>query len=514
MRLCVDEFEIDTDAFELRHGGKVVPTEPLVFDLICFLAENSGRLLTRDDLMNGVWDGRIVSDATVSGCIKAARQALGDSGADQKFIRTVRGRGFQFVKDVQRSNQTDINEVSGRSASAPSKMRQPSLIVLPFSVFGDDTELSALADGIVENLTTVLVRVPLLLLASRSTSFAYKGQSASAARIQQDLGVSYLLEGSVQRASGKIRVNIQLIETIEGFHLWAQQFDTDDGPSVLDDLLRQILPRLEVQLVRAMFNDLRETGGELSARQLLLKATGLLSLKGWHRQTFEEATELLRKVIAKEPELPLAHAHLAVLLALGHRVGLLEKSQAISNEALSEAETALELDNMNSVSVGLSACALADVGQAERAVPLLKRAIDLNPNNGHAWAALGSAQLILGDAPAAIINLSHGVAISPMDARLSVWISILALAHLRTGDIDGADAAARDALQADERNYMPRVVLAAVQLVVNDTKSARQTMQDCLRVKPDLSKEETTGLIGPKISATLWQLPKVSHSSL
>lgn len=508
MRLHVDDFEIDTDAFELRRAGKVVPTEPLVFDLICYMAENPGRLLSRDELMDGVWHGRIVSDTTVSGCIKAARQALGDSGADQRFIRTVRGRGFQFVKDVQRSTPVSAGDNSRVPVPESAKARQTSLAILPLNVFGGDEDLSAIADGLAENLTTILVRVPLLSLASRSASFAYKGHSPTAAQLRRDLGVHYMLEGSIQPVSGKIRANLQLIETTEGFHLWAQQFDVSGGPNLLDDLLRLMLPRLEAQLVRAMVNDLKSTDGELSARQLLLKATGLLSLKGWHRGTFEEAIQLLRAAIAKERELALAHAHLALLLGLGHRVGLLEKSKAIVEEALSEAEAALELDNMDSVSVGLAACALADIGLAERAVPLLKRAIDLNPNNGHAWAALGSAHFMLGDVHSAIENLSHSVTISPMDARLSVWTSILALAHLRAGDCDAAEARAREACQADERNYMPRVVLAAIKFAAGNINEARRAMQDCLGVKPDLSINEIAGLTGPKIGAELWQLTK------
>ncbi|MGI9450633.1 MAG: winged helix-turn-helix domain-containing tetratricopeptide repeat protein, partial [Geminicoccaceae bacterium] len=410
MLLVTEGFEIDVEAFELRRAGKVVATEPLVFDLIRFLAENSGLLLTRDDLIDGVWQGRIVSDATVAGCIKAARKALGDNGGEQKIIRTIRGRGFQFIAEVTcpgPESETRSVETFGKTKTA-----LPSLIVIPFQAFGDAPHLTALADGLVENITTALVRVPLLSLASRSSSFALKGKAVGAAEIRRDLGVDYMLEGSLQILAKKVRANVQLIETEGGFHLWAQQFDCSEGPASLDDLLSSILPRLEAQLVRAMFNSLGSDNGELSARQLLLKATGLLSLKGWHSDTFEEAADLLRRAIDLEPNMALAHAHLALILGLGHRVGLLRKSRKTIEEAATEAETALRLDNMDSVTVALAACSLADIGQAERAVPLLKRAIELNPNNGHAWAALGSSQFILGQLEEAIENLEHSITIS------------------------------------------------------------------------------------------------------
>lgn len=506
MLLVTKDFEIDTDAFELRHAGEPLAIEPLVFDLIRFLVENPGRLLTKDALIEGVWQGRIVSDATIAGCIKSARKALGDDGMEQRFIRTVRGRGFQFVAEVTKHGQEAV------AASPPELHRDrgalPSLIVLPFQAFGDDPDLVALADGLVENTTTALVRVPLLALASRSSSFALKGRTVSAADVRRDLGVDYMLEGSVQVVADKVRTNVQLIETEGGFHLWAQQFDADRGPTTLDDLLRSILPRLESQLVRAMLDSLGHDDGDLSARQLLLKASGLLSLKGWHKHTFEEAADLLRQAVSLEPDLALARAHLALILGLGHRVGLLGKAEEIVAEAADQAAAALQLDNMDSVSVALAACALADIGQAERALPMLKRAIDLNPANGHAFAALGSAEFILGKTDDAIDNLQHGIAISPMDARLSVWTSVLALAYLRRDEVDVAKSAALEACQADDQAYIPRVVLAAVHLAAEDQDEARAAMGDCLRVKPDLSAYEIFSLVGRKAGLSLEKLKR------
>ncbi|MEM7045846.1 MAG: winged helix-turn-helix domain-containing protein, partial [Pseudomonadota bacterium] len=487
-------------------AGKSLAIEPLVFDLIRFLAENTDRVSTRDDLIECVWQGRIVSDATIAGCIKSARKVLGDNGTKQRFIRTVRGRGFQFVADVTKHGQggpaTPPPEPHGNRATLPS------LIVLPFQAFGRDPDLTALADGLVENMTTALVRVPLLSLASRSSSFALKGKAVSAADVRRDLGVDYMLEGSVQVVADKIRANVQLIETEGGFHLWAQQFDAAQGPTTLDDLLNQILPRLESQLVRAMLDSLGNDDGDLSARQLLLKASGLLSLKGWHKDTFEEAADLLRQAVGLEPDLALAHAHLALILGLGHRVGLLGKSNKVISEAADEAAAALRLDNMDSATVALAACALADIGQAERALPMLKRAIDLNPGNGHAFAALGSAEFILGQTDDAIENLKHGIAISPMDARLSVWKSVLALAHLLLGEIGAAKAAALDACQADHQAYIPHVVLAAVHLTAEDQDAARAAMGDCLRIKPDLSAYEIFSLVGRKTGLFLEKLKR------
>ncbi|MGI9406381.1 MAG: tetratricopeptide repeat protein, partial [Hyphomicrobiaceae bacterium] len=413
-----------------------------------------------------------------------------------------RGRGFQFVADVQ-----PIREAAGRPvekrAAPHTRAEQPSMIILPFQTFGDSAELAAIADGLVENLTTILTRVPLLALMSRSSSFALKDRAVSAEDVRRDLGVGYMLEGSIQEQAGQVRANIQLIETKNGFHLWAQQFDRPQGANVISELLHDILPRLEPQLVRAMFNGLGDENGELSSRQLLLRAMGLLSLKGWHRETFREAAELLRQSITLEPGLALTHAYLALILALGHRVGVLQKSEAVVREAVTEAETALELDSMDSNVLGLAGCALADVGQPGRALALLRNAVELNPNNGQAWAALGSAELLNGSMNDAIRSLAHGIAISPKDSRLSVWKSLLSIAYLQSKDLERALVAAEEGCQCDDRTYLPRVLLAAVHLVGGKSGEAETAFSECLRVKPDLTAEEIAGLVGVKLGAKL-----------
>ena len=497
-----DNFELDADKFELRENGSVLQVEPLVFDLVRCLAENAGRVMSRDEIIDRVWGGRIVSDATVAGCIKSARKALGDSGEHQTIIRTVRGRGFQFVADVRAGCESAIQPI-GAHETAANVAKQPSLVVLPFQVFGSDGELVAIADGLVENLTTVLTRVPLLGLISRSSSFALKDKPIRADDIRRDLGVDYMLEGSLQHQGQQVRVNVQLIETNTGFHLWAQHFERPHGEEVMSELLQDILPRLEPQLVRAMFNGLGSESGELSSQQLLLRAMGLLSLKGWHRETFREAADLLRQSITLALGLALTHAYLALILALGHRVGLLQKSSAVVSEAIDEADVALKLDNMDSNVLGLAGCALADAGQPERALPVLRNAVEINPNNGQAWAALGSAELFTGSVDDAVASLVRGIAISPKDSRLSVWNSLLSMAYLQSKEPECALAAAEEGCQCDDRMYLPRVLRAAVLLVQGQAGSAKQAFDECLRVKPDLSMEEIAALVGPKLGAKL-----------
>lgn len=505
-----DEFELDTERFELRRGGKPAHVEPLVFDLLCFLSQNPGRVLGRDEIVDHVWHGRIVSDATIAGCVKAARKALGDSGERQTYIRTVRGRGFQFAGQVDCVDGSGARPSETPPASAEvgadtaADALPPSLAILPFAVIGgEDADLSAIADGLAASLTSVLIRVPLLALASRTATTGLVSQPMPAPEIRRQLGVAYLLEGSVQAIGDTIQANVQLIETRHGFHLWAQQFEVPRDGDAQPALLRAILGRLEPQLVRAIYNDQSGPDGALTGRQLLIKSVGILSLQGWHAASFAETTRLLARAVELEPDLALAHAHLALTMALGQRVGIDWGSKNVVEEAEWHADRALDLDNMDSNVLGVAGCSLADIGQPLRAIPVLKKAIEVNPNNGQGWSALGSAYLIVGKYDEAVHHLQRGVDVSPLDSRLAIWNALLALAYLLAGDPERAEAAALDGCQSNDRIYLPRVVLAAIHLAGGNHAAATRELQESYRIKPDLSQNQMNRLVGKDLGAAL-----------
>jgi tetratricopeptide (TPR) repeat protein len=158
---------------------------------------------------------------------------------------------------------------------------------------------------------------------------------------------------------------------------------------------------------------------------------------------------------------------------------------------------------MDSNVLGLAGCALADVGQAQRAIPLLKKAVSLNPNNAQAWAALGSASLVLCDFDEAITQLQHGIDISPMDSRLAVWHAFIAAAHLQKGALEDALRSAEEGCQSDDRAYIPRVLLTAAYVQRGDMANATDALNECYRVKPDLTSQEVAFLVGPRLAAKI-----------
>jgi DNA-binding winged helix-turn-helix (wHTH) protein/tetratricopeptide (TPR) repeat protein len=492
------DFELDTGAFELRRGPVVIPAEPLVLDLLALLLEQPGVVLSRNRLVESVWKGRIVSESTISTAIKGARKVLGDTGRDQKYIRTIRGRGIQLAVPV---------EAAGAAAARsrlliPDGAKQPTIYVRPFETTGD-AGLDHLSRALRIRTGSVLARIPLLRIAS---AFPQADELADPRELRSRFEITHLLEVRLQRDGNMLTADAALTETRNGLQIWAQQFATPAGAGEQEILLHKMIGRIEPRVMQAMATEMQTDGAEPGARANLMQAMALLALKGWHRTTFIEATGLIEGAIEQEPDLALSHAYLALLKALGHRVGLLRGDDTIVPSVLAAVERALELENQDSTILGLVGCALADVGQVDRALPILKKAIEANPQNGHAKTALGSAFLMKRDYASAVRYLSEGLDCSPADSRRSVWGAALALAQLALGEVDDALEAAENACKEDDRLYLPRLALAAVHLVREEQASAAAAVRECMRTKPDLSREEVTCVVGDRLGAGVWAI--------
>lgn len=377
--------------------------------------------------------------------------------------------------------------------------------MLPFKAISDNPAITGWAEGLVANLDTILTRIPLLRISSQASSYANRDVTQTARKIHEETGVDYVLEGNVQSLEDQIRINIQLVDAISGFRLWAGQFEQtlNDIMVNMDSGIIAIIAKLEPQLNRAIYDRVRSNEEEPSARELYLEASGILAMKGWHLETFSEATDLLRRSSALDMDFALAPAYLSLILALGHRVGLLSEREQAKAEAIQAAERALQLDNMDSTVLGFVGCAMADLGLVSRALPILKNAIELNPNNAQAWAALGSAYLIDNQFEHAVTHLTRGINMSPLDNRLAVWEALLALALMRTHDLDAALARAELSCQRDDRTYLSRVVHAAVLLCSRLPDAALLALTDAYRIKPDLSDAEIDALISTKLGQQL-----------
>src|SRR4029079_4625464 len=250
---------LDVERQELRRGAELVDVEPQVLDLLQYLIRNRERLVSKDDLIEHVWHGRIVSESTLTSRITAARQAIGDSGDQQRLIRTIARKGIRFVGEVRddKSSPTGDGATNTMPPSPGVTVRRlpdkPSIAVLPFTNISGDTEQEYFADGITEDIITDLSKIAGLLVIARNSSFTYKGKNADIRTIGRELGVRSVLEGSVRRASNRVRITAQLIDAETGGHLWAERYDRDltDIFELQDEVTRRIVDALKVTLTPA-----------------------------------------------------------------------------------------------------------------------------------------------------------------------------------------------------------------------------------------------------------------------
>ncbi len=229
MRFLFGDYALDTDRRELQSGAAVVPVTPQVFDLLDYLIRNRERVVSKDDLIDAIWNGRSVSDAALTTRLNAVRSAIGDSGQQQRLIKTLPRKGFRFVASVLETQRPTGAPVAQMEQERPvlALPDKPSIAVLPFQNLSDDPEQEYFADGMVEDIITGLSRSKLLFVISRNSSFTYKGKAVDIKQVGRELGVRYVLEGSVRRAGKRVRVTGQLIDASTDAHIWADKFDSD-----------------------------------------------------------------------------------------------------------------------------------------------------------------------------------------------------------------------------------------------------------------------------------------------
>jgi adenylate cyclase len=376
---------------------------------------------------------------------------------------------------------------------------QPSIVVLPFICLSDDRQHELLADGMTEDIITLLARLPGFLVIARQSSFAYKGQAVDIRRVGRELGVRYAVEGSLRPMDQQVRVSAHLIEASTGTQLWANQFDTEIGNvyDLQEQVARGIASRIEPELTRAEIALIRRRGpGNATAWSFFREGYGLISLKGWSEETVKKAAELLEKAIELDPDFALARAQLALLLSLGTRLGLTADGKAANAEARAESERAVALDEDGSEVLGLAGCALAELGDMTRGVELLERAVENDPSNAQAWVALGGALCLLRRFEEGVEKFAHGMRLSPRDYRIAFWGTFYAIALARVGRIVEAQQQAKLAVRRDPKFYAARLVLATTLIQLGRSEEAIESIRQARRLRPRLSFAEIQLLLG------------------
>jgi TolB-like protein len=273
-----EDFSLDVRRRELRRGADLLTLEPKVFDLLAFLIENRERVVTRDELIAHVWNGRIVSESALATCINASRAALNDSGDKQRLIKTLQRKGIRFVGEVREKEPAPHGSAQPQAETAAPPLElpdRPSMAVLPFQNLSSDPEQEYFADGIVEDIIAGLSRISWLFVIARNSSFVYKGRAVDIKQVGRELGVRYVLEGSVRKSGDRIRIAAQLVEAQSGSHLWADRYDRSysDIFDLQDEIAMSVIGAIEPNLRKLEIERVKRKRPEnLGAYDLVLRA--------------------------------------------------------------------------------------------------------------------------------------------------------------------------------------------------------------------------------------------------
>lgn len=495
-----EDFTVDSERRELRAGGTIVPMEPQVFDLLVYLIENRTHVVSKDELIQSVWGGRIVSDSTLDSRINAVRKILRDSGKEQRLIRTAARKGIRFVGEVREESQGQA-QTSGTDTESPPPLitDRPSIAVLPFENLSEDRALELITTGLAEDIIALLARVPGFFVIARASSFNFSLLRTEARDVGAQLGVRYIVSGSARSSVDRVRVSVQLIDAQSGNQLWAGRYDVERGDTLelQDEIARRIMIELEPAVTKADFSVIRRRRiDSTDAWSLFRQAVGVIAVHGLNEDSVAEAVHHLQEAIAIDANFALARALLALLSSFAANLSLVQDRTAAELCARTEATRAVALDPNASDVLGFAGCAFTDIGEHERGVELLQRAVELDPSNAQAHVALGAALTRVGHFDEGISSMQFGMRSSPKDFRLPFWRMILAHALGSAGRIEEALAESVAASRGDGRLYGARVVSAWLFARLNRIEEARRALAEARRVRPSLNLEEIQRFFG------------------
>ena len=491
MKIVFGEHVLDPDRRELTRGSEAVALGPQVFDLLVHLVHNRERVVTKDDLIEVVWGGRIVSESTLTSHINAVRKALGDSGREQRLIRTIARKGYRFVGELREADALESADPASRHESLARALAlpdRPSIAVLPFLNLSGDPSQDYFVDGVVEDIIAALSRISWLFVIGRNSSFTYRGRAVDEKQVGRELGVRYILEGSVRKAEGRVRITGQLIDATTGMNLWSERCEgkIDDIFELQDQMTANVVGAIAPQLERAEIERAKHKPTEsLDAYDYYLRA--MANLHFGTREALDEALRLLYKAIELDSEYAPAYG-MAAWCHLWRKInGWMNDRAREMAEGTRLALRAIELGKDDAVALTRAGSALSHLaGDLDGSVALLDRATVLNPNLAAAWFLGGFVRLWRGDPDGAIAHITQAMRLSPLDPEMYRMQAGMAAAHLFAKRFDDASSWAAKSFRDLPTFLIVEAFIAASHALAGRTDKARRAMQHLRQLDPAL----------------------------
>jgi len=512
------EFEIDLSQQELRRLGEAVHIEPQVFDLIVHLVRNHDRIVSKDELIETIWNGRIISEAALSSRINGARRALGDNGNDQALIRTLHKRGFRFVGDVQAVSALEADAQAVRlvpdkgaapadvpvSVSVSAEVRRlddvvsesvkaeavtrPSIAVLPFGNMSDDPENDYFSYGLTEDIIRLLARNRWLSVISRHSTVAFQGRTVDAREIGEQLGVRYVMVGSVRKSRDTVRITAELVRAADSKQLWSDKYDLQLEYifDIQEEMARQIAATIEPELSKVEQQlAARKAPESLDAWDCYQR--GLWNLWRFTTPGFDLAESYFQRAIAADPNFARGHGALSYVNIQRAFIDEPKDRAARLETALRQGRHAVALDELDCFCHCALGRALCLTHQNDEALATLDVSLELNPSFAQAYFAQGFNMLWYGREIEAETLLDRATMLSPRDSHISAFHHVRSWAHFSLGEYDIAVEFARRATRQPNVTYQAFASLAASLGLLGDRAQAQTAAAELLQRKPNYS---------------------------
>jgi adenylate cyclase len=492
---CFAEYTLDLGRGCLRSGDREIDLRPKGFALLRYLVENAGRLVPREELMERLWPNIVVTDESLARCVSDVRRALNDG--EQRLIKTALRRGYLFAAPVTLEVPTDRTAASPATAirdvarasrdhePALALPDKPSIAVLPFQNLSSDPEQEYFSDGIAEDIITLLSHSRSLFVIARNSSFAYKDRAVDVKQVARELGVRYVLEGSVRRGGNRVRVTAQLIDAETGNHLWAQRYDRDlaDVFAVQDEITEAVAIAIEptvaeLERQRAVRRPLESLGAwEAYQRGLwhMARMSAAENAKGMH---------FFRRAIDLDPNFAAAYAQLAIATIHEATMFLKGSVEEAVNEANALAQRSVSLDPTDALGQTSLGAALALRGDYEGGLAEVGRALAINPNLAIGHAYLGAVLLYSGHPREAIDAIREALRRDPFEPSRVIRLSHIALGHYLLCDYDAAVDMAKTTIRSYPDHPWAYRHLAAALGQLGRIGEAQEALQKAIATAP------------------------------